>query len=247
VLGTYRDEEVPRSHPLSETLADVSRLPQFQRLHLSGLSRAETERFIAVASGLEPSPSLVAALYERTEGNPLYLTEMARWLLQDNRLQLSSRADRDVAAMRIPEGIREVVGRRLNRLSPSCNRLLKIAAVIGRTFWLDLLAKLAPESSQEAVLSALEEARSAYIIEELAQPGHFQFSHALIRETLYEERWRRVVQACISVLVRSWRSSVARSHTSLNLLITSRRPHPRVLPARRSITPRGRRGEQRSF
>ena len=187
VLGTYRDEEVPRDHPLSEMLADVSRLPQFQRLHLSGLSRAETERFIAAASGLEPSPSLVAALYERTEGNPLYLTEMARWLLQDNRLQTSSRADHDVAAVRIPEGIREVVGKRLNRLSPSCNRLLKIAAVIGRTFWLELLAKLAPESSQEAVLSALEEARSAHIIEELAQPSHFQFSHALIRETLYEE------------------------------------------------------------
>src|SRR5262249_60028063 len=93
----------------------------------------------------------------------------------------------DIAGLGIPEGVREVIGRRLGRLSDGTNRLLGLAAVIGRQFDVPLLAKIA-ETSEDAVLDALDEATAAALVNEV--PGSaetFTFRHALIRTTLYEE------------------------------------------------------------
>ena len=90
--------------------------------------------------------------------------------------------------VRIPDGVREVIGRRLNRLSEQCNQTLTIAAVMGREFRLEELACLVDDLPQEDVLALLEEAEQERIIEGLPGVlGHYQFSHALIRETLYDE------------------------------------------------------------
>jgi DNA-binding CsgD family transcriptional regulator/tetratricopeptide (TPR) repeat protein len=88
---------------------------------------------------------------------------------------------------KIPTGVRQVIGKRLNRLSPSAGRMLAIAACIGRTFELDLLAQLEADKSEDDVLMALEEALAAHLIEAVPQTQEFRFSHALIRETLYDE------------------------------------------------------------
>lgn len=186
VLGTYRDEDVVRQHPLNDMLAELARIPNVQRYRLSGLTHAESEHLIAAVSGAAPSPSLCAVLHERTEGNPLYLTETIRWLSQEARLRSGSGTEPDIA-LRIPEGIRHIILKRLNRLTPSCNNLLRVAAVIGKTFWSDLLPRLIPEASEEALLGNLEEALTARLIDESAQPDHYQFSHGLVREVLYSE------------------------------------------------------------
>lgn len=180
VLGTYRESELSRQHPLTDTLAELTRSPRFQRLQLSGLSREETERFMRCGSAF--APALVAAIHERTEGNPLFLVETVRFLLQEGRLPADASA-----LQKIPAGIREVIGKRLNRLSPPCCHLLTIAACIGREFELELLARLVPESAEDAMLAALDEARAAHVLEALPQADHYQFSHALMRETLYDE------------------------------------------------------------
>ena len=90
--------------------------------------------------------------------------------------------------VRIPEGVREVIGRRLNRLSERCNQGLTIAAVVGREFELRHLQPLIEDMSEDRLLEVLEEALEAKIIEELPQAaGCYQFTHALIQETLTEE------------------------------------------------------------
>ena len=90
--------------------------------------------------------------------------------------------------VRIPEGVREAIGRRLNRLTERCNETLTIASVVGREFELDQLARLIDDLSEDHLLEVLEEAVGAQIIEESpAMVGHYQFTHALIRETLVEE------------------------------------------------------------
>ena len=84
--------------------------------------------------------------------------------------------------------MREAIGRRLNRLSGDCDQVLTVASVIGRTFELGQLSRLITERSEEDLLEALEEGLGASIIEEV--PGSatgFQFSHALIQETLAGE------------------------------------------------------------
>jgi DNA-binding NarL/FixJ family response regulator len=187
LVGTYRDTELSRQHPLFETLAELARSSVFQRIELAGLSSQETEEFVA-ASGGAASASFVSAIHARTEGHPLFLEETLR-LLMDGRAArpVGAQSDDTRLLMKIPAGVREVIGKRLNRLSASAGRLLAIAACIGRSFELDLLAQLEADTSEDEVLRALEEALAVHLIEPVPETQQFRFSHALIRETLYDE------------------------------------------------------------
>jgi len=187
LLGTYRQTELSRQHALGESLADLTRYPSYQRLHLTGLSRDETEQFLYSAGGASPAPDVLATIHERTEGHPLFLVETVRYLLAETRTGSLREQDAASALKAIPEGVRAIIGKRLNRLSPSCTHLLSIAACIGRAFSLELLLPLVSESSEEALFGSLEEALAARIIESQTTPDRYQFSHALIRETLYDE------------------------------------------------------------
>lgn len=188
VLGTYRTSELSRDHPLSGVLSEVAALPHCRRLTLGGLEPAEAERLLSLLNGQRPLPAaLVSAIHAQSEGNPLFIRELARGLIQQGRLAADHGAAPDMLQVPIPEGIREVLRQRLGRLSAACAELLAMAAVIGRSFELELLVGLGEDLSVAVVLEALDEALGAGLIEELAQPGRYQFSHALIRETLYDE------------------------------------------------------------
>src|ERR687895_2471223 len=119
VVGCYRDVEVSRQHPLSETLAQLSRLPLFQRKLLQGLSQEDTRRFIEATAGIRPPQSLAATIYNHTEGNPLFVKEVVRFLSE--RRELVAEEKEGPQDIRIPEGVREVIGQRLNRLSEACH------------------------------------------------------------------------------------------------------------------------------
>jgi predicted ATPase len=94
----------------------------------------------------------VRAIYAQTEGNPLFITEVVRLLAQEGMItpdQDGADTETDggssathAMSYRIPEGVRDVIGRRLNRLSQRCNEVLTIASVIGRGFRLNELAPL---------------------------------------------------------------------------------------------------------
>lgn len=188
LLGTYRDAEVTRENPLSDTLAQLHRHARVQRLLLGGFNPAETAQFVAAAAG-PASADVAAALHEQTEGHPLYLAELVREMLQARGARSAGSTTERAAApgVRVPKGVRAVIGARLNRLSPACVSLLQHAAVIGRAFAFDLLCRLVPESTEENTLAALEEARFASLIDESADARGYQFSHALVREALYDE------------------------------------------------------------
>lgn len=185
LLGSYREEALSRQHPLAATLAELLNTPQFCRLPLQGLSLGETERLVMAASAVTPPPAIVAAIHRRTEGNPLFLVETLRFMQQAP----TGDDPRAAAALveTVPSGIRAVIGQRLNRLSAPCCALLAIAACIGRDFDLPLLAELAGVGSEASLLDTLDEALAQRVIETV-QPGpQYQFSHALIREVLYDE------------------------------------------------------------
>jgi len=187
LVGTYRHTEVSRQHGLGELLADLTRCAGYQRLQIAGLSREETEQLFCSASGALPTPEVLDAVHARTEGHPLFLVETVRYLLAEQRARPALGQDDAGILDAIPDGIRAVIGKRLNRLSAPCVHLLAIAACIGRTFALDLLLPLIVESSEDAVLAAMEEALAARLIEPQPASRQYQFSHALIRETLYDE------------------------------------------------------------
>ena len=182
VVGCYRDTELSRQHPLSETLGQVSREPVFRRQVLRGLYQQDTVPFVQATTGVQLSQELAGTLYAHTEGNPLFLTEVIRFLAERGELESQ---DVDI---RIPEGVREAIGQRLNRLSEQCNQALTTASIIGREFDFKLLISLNEEALEDQVLEAIEEALAARVIEESSGTiGGYQFTHVLIQEALSQE------------------------------------------------------------
>jgi tetratricopeptide (TPR) repeat protein len=193
MVGTYRDIEVDRTHPLSTALAELRRLPAFGRVLLRGLNADEVRRMLSGIAGQDVPWGLAEAVHRQTEGNPLFVQEVVRYLAEEGIIEREEgkwRAKSDTPLeMRIPDGLRDVIGKRLSGLSESCNKVLSVAAVIGRDFQVGVLEKVAGIGDNE-LFRALEEARKAAVIEERTGTGgkvNYRFAHAFFRQTLYEE------------------------------------------------------------
>ena len=147
-------------------------------------------------AGAQPDAATLAALLERTEGNPFYLTESARLLGSEGGL---------VATSKVPEGVRDVLRRRLARLPELTVSVLRLAAVIGRDIDIDVLVGAA-EVDEDAVLDALEAGVLAGLLTEPAA-GSVRFAHVLVRDTLYEDaprvrrgRWHARVATAVAAV-----------------------------------------------
>ena len=193
LVGTYRDIEVDRAHPLSAALAELRRVSTYGRVVLRGLNADEVRRMLENITRQDVPWGLAEAVHRQTEGNPLFVQEVVRYLAEEGlitREQGRWRATRDTPLeMSIPEGLRDVIGKRLTRLSAECNRLLSVAAVIGREFRLKVLERVAGVAEDE-LITALDEAKRAAVVEErsaVAAAVTCRFAHAFFRQTLYEE------------------------------------------------------------
>jgi len=196
IVGTYRDTDLDRSHPLAEVLADLRRETGVTRVSLAGLSESEVEGLVGATSGGDlnaESVTLAHDIYAETDGNPFFVGQVLRHLLETGAVvkeggrwvRLSDANRRE--GIGLPEGIREVIGRRLNYLPAAVNEILSVAAVIGREFDTDLVATVA-DTDEDALLDALEQAETARLIAPVAgRPSRRSFVHALVRSTLYDE------------------------------------------------------------
>ena len=181
IVGTYRDVELGRHEALSTTLGELAAGDRTRTLRLGGLDSDGVGAIIAASTGSEPSPALVRAVWERTEGNPFFVGEVVRLLLADGDLD-SGAAEQAVA---IPQGARDAVSRRLETLRPETNEVLAVAAVAGREFEPAVIAAASSQAAAEVTL-ALSEAIDARIVSERATaPDWLSFAHAIVRETIY--------------------------------------------------------------
>jgi DNA-binding CsgD family transcriptional regulator/tetratricopeptide (TPR) repeat protein len=186
VVGTFRELELTKGHPLIATLAELTRELSYERVTLKGLDAESVGRFIVGTAAIAPTPALVEAVFRHTEGNPLFVTEVVRLLVSEGALSPERLAAREQPwSVRIPDGVREVIGRRLERLSEHCQEVLRTAALLGREFTIEQLAALSDDLGEDRLLAVLEEALAARLIEELPRAvGHFAFTHALVQDTL---------------------------------------------------------------
>jgi predicted ATPase len=185
VVGAYRDTEVRPAHPLRPTLAELAREAACERIVLGGLTAPDVARFIELHAGRKPSAGLAETVFARSEGNPFFITELVRLLADDARATPAGAGTAPQYA--IPQGVRAVIARRLNRLSEECNRTLVLASAFGREFALAPLVRVSDRST-ERTLDTLDEAVDAGVVAEVAGAGgRYLFSHALVRESLYEE------------------------------------------------------------
>jgi tetratricopeptide (TPR) repeat protein len=185
VVAAYSDLELGRHHPLARTVAKLTTSYDAERIVLRGLSEAGVGRFIELAASVAPAPELVSTVHRETEGNPFFVAEVVRLLAADGRLD--DAGDASSWEMTIPESVRQAIGLRLDRLSGSCNKVLAIASAVGREFDLAVLERVSDLGDAE-LTAALEEAIAARVVVDAPQAhGRYRFSHALIRQTLYQE------------------------------------------------------------
>ena len=197
VIGTYRDSDLSGDHPLTALLADLHREQGGERIKLTGLESADVLALMEALAGQEldeDGRELAQELTRETAGNPFFAGELLRHLLESGaivhdeggRWQLVG----DVAELGLPESVREVTGRRVERLGSDTRAVLSAAAVIGRDFDLDLLQEVV-ELSEARLLDLLEEAVTAALLQESSvQAGRFTFTHALVEHTLYQDLGR---------------------------------------------------------
>jgi class 3 adenylate cyclase len=184
VIGAYRDVELGRHHPLANTLGDLAGLEATRRISLRGLDPEGIADYIELTAGVDRPPAdLARAIHEQTAGNPFFIGEVVRLMAAEGRLGEAD-ARGEVA---IPQGVREVVGRRLDRLSDDANHVLRVAAVAGRRFRADVLERVC-EFDRARIDAALGEAVGDRLVDASpTEPGRYAFSHALVRETLLLE------------------------------------------------------------
>ncbi|MEV4814076.1 BTAD domain-containing putative transcriptional regulator [Micromonospora avicenniae] len=160
---------------LAEAMAALARRSP-RRIHLGGLSPAEAGQLVSSVARAAVDAATVAALAERTGGNPFYLRESARLLAAEGTL---------VATSEVPEGVRDVLRRRLTRLPPPAVAVLRLAAVVGREADVATLVEAA-DTDEATVVDALEAAIAAGLLAEPAL-GRVRFVHGLVRDTIYQD------------------------------------------------------------
>lgn len=193
IVATYRDVEVDRQHPLAQTLAALRRFEHHVRLAIRGFdhgSISDLLRAIEPADEAEPARvSLAAMLEEESEGNPFFIREVLSSLVETGELVhrdgVWTRAATASPQQRVPEGVREIIGRRLLRLSDECIRMLRQAsAMTSGITWAELCA--ISGEPEDRLLDALDEALAAQLFEE-RDGSSYRFTHALVRSALYDE------------------------------------------------------------
>jgi class 3 adenylate cyclase/tetratricopeptide (TPR) repeat protein len=193
IVCTYRDVEVDRVHPLAPTLAALRRIERCERIAVRGFGIDAVRELLWAIEPAEPAGEMMRALadllYKETEGSPYFLREVLNNLVESGKLVQQdgvwTGSVASIEEMGIPEGVREITGRRLSRLSDACNRMLQNASAMTSGFTWDELCAICAEP-EDSLLDALDEALASQLIAE--DNRHvYAFTHSLIRATLYEE------------------------------------------------------------
>ena len=192
IVGTYRETELTRTHPLAETLADLRRDRLAERVLLHGLTADEVAKMVGGSRADNSMSDLATAVHEETDGNPFFVEEVLHHLSETGALVVDGDGeglvlDRPIEELGIPEGVREVIGRRLSRLPAGADEALSVAAVVGREFTVELVEECGRVNGDDLV-DVLDAAVNARLLTEVAgRVGRYTFSHALVRQVLYDE------------------------------------------------------------
>ena len=188
IVGTYRDVDLEVARPFAKTLEGFTRHRLAHKVALRRLPESEVSDMLQVLSGQAPPSDLVGAIYDETEGNPFFIEEVFQHLSEEGRLFDDDghwRADLRVEDLEVPEGVRLVIGRRVERLSLVAHQVLTSAAIVGRSFDFALLESVG-DAEGDVLLTAIEEAEAAKLIQTVSssREPRWEFAHGLIRQTL---------------------------------------------------------------
>jgi tetratricopeptide (TPR) repeat protein len=190
IVATYREVELDDTSPFRQVLLDLNRERLATRLKLGRLGREGTGEMLAALFDEEITPEFLDGIYTETEGNPFFIEEVCKALVESGELYYADgRWHRPVLMeeLEIPQSVRVAIQSRVGKLPEAAQGTLQLAAVLGREFDFHTLLE-AGDLVEDGVISALESAERAQLIEELKEADGvvFTFAHALIPGTLYE-------------------------------------------------------------
>lgn len=167
LLGAYRDEE---GGQVLRRLAGTG-----ERVLLPGLARAEVAALMTELTGTAPAPAVALDVWRRTGGNPLLVRELTRLLAAQGGYRQPTASTPELL-----DSVRDILERRLARLSQPCAELLTVAAVLGPEARIDVLHRVAGDD----VARLVDEAVDARVLARTSPAGPYRFSHDLFRETI---------------------------------------------------------------
>lgn len=170
LVGTYREFEVTRGHPLRALRRQLAKMQRCTSLALSSLDREEVRELALSRAGRHLPDDFIRRIYDRSDGNPLFVIELIRELA-------------DGPQDRIPSSIAEIVRERAARLGPRARSLLQTAALAGSSFSAELLSVVSGTREGE-VLARLDELVSAHFLRQTEDEAAFSFVHEVIREAV---------------------------------------------------------------
>lgn len=176
LVGTHRGFGLAPDDPLAEALVQLTRFEWCERVHLDRLDRADTAELVRITAGVDLDAETLDNIHRRTEGNAFFTVELGRLLVEEENRGSGS------ALSAIPATVKGVVERRLSGISPSAMRIVRTAAVAGRTFDLAVVAEAADAPLAEA-LDLADAAVRAGVVKEVGI-GWYRFSHVLMVETI---------------------------------------------------------------
>ena len=191
IVGTYRDVESEVGTGLARTLEEMIRIG-LRPLKLSGLPRDVVAQMLNQLAHADPPESLVNVIFEETQGNPFFIEETYRHLVEEGKVFDRDGGFRDQfseSEIEVPDNIRLLLTRRFERLDEAVLRVMGAAAIIGRSFSFRLLKALLEGFEMDDIIDAIESARRAGLIVASAQgpEAPFTFSHELVRQALLAE------------------------------------------------------------
>ena len=185
VVGAYRSDEVPRGHALRRARTALRRARRLDELTVEPLDATETAELAAAVLEAPLSQPLAAAIWDRTQGVPFFVEEIAAAVKASDRVVVDGGLQlRDQGNVPLPDTVRDAVLARVDGLAPETRAALEVAAAMGTVFELDVVDALGNDAGVEAAVTR------GLIVE---QPnGRAAFRHALAREAIYAETpWSR--------------------------------------------------------
>ena len=195
IVLTYREVELDEARALHEVLLDLNRERLAARIKLTRLSKQQTRDLLAVMFAEEITPEFLDGIYRETEGNPFFIEEVCKALVESGKLYFADgrwHRPPNMAEMEIPQSVRLAIQARVGKLPEPAQDALRLAAILGREFDFETLLRAGDPStssgSEEALIEALEDAERAQLVEEVKGKGGevYAFVHALIPTTLRE-------------------------------------------------------------
>jgi len=194
VIGTYNYDSIEDTepvHPLLEVVKFLRAENISRTLRLKRLTKAQVKDLLSEMLETEEIPSnIVNIFFEKTQGNPYFLKEVVRGLVSDGTIDIHDNLwynKIDVAHVKISSNIKEMVARRIERLSPDAQKALKCASVLSTNFHFDELNRLVGKD-EEFVIDALEELMTHKLILEdvTTDDERYRFDSPVVKETAYE-------------------------------------------------------------